>query len=70
MLVFEDKITISLGGNYDKGPKLDAVLLNAGAAIHIAKENCSIEEGIEMAREAIESGKAFEQLERFIAATN
>lgn len=54
----------------EKGPKTDAVIFNAGAAIHIARENCSIEEGIKMAREALESGKALEQLERFIKATN
>ena len=52
-----------------KGPKTDAVLLNAGAAIHIAK-GCSIEEGIREAREAIESGKAAKQLEAFITMSN
>lgn len=52
-----------------KGPKTDVVLLNAGAAIHIAK-GCSIEEGIREAREAIESGKAAKQLEAFIAMSN
>jgi len=54
-----------------KGPKTDAVLLNAGAAIYLSKDDCwSIEEGILIAREMIESGKAMEQLEKFIAATN
>lgn len=52
-----------------KVPKTDAVLLNAGAAIHIAK-GCSIEEGIREAREAIESGKAAKQLEAFITMSN
>lgn len=52
-----------------KGPKTDAVLLNAGAAIHIATQ-CSIEEGIAKAKEAIESGKALEQLEKFIKLSN
>lgn len=52
-----------------KGPKTDAVLLNAGAAIHIAK-GCSIEEGIREARETIESGKAAKQLEAFITMSN
>ena len=47
----------------------DAVVLNAGAAIHIAR-GCSIEEGIEMAKEAIASGKALSQLERFITLSN
>lgn len=53
----------------EQGPKTDAVLLNAGAAIHIAK-GCSIGEGITMAREAIASGMALAQLERFIEASN
>lgn len=53
----------------EQGPKADAVILNAGAAIHIAK-GCSIEEGIEIAREAIASGKALEQLEKFIEYSN
>ena len=50
----------------EQGPKTDTVLMNAGAAIHIAT-GCSIEEGIRQAREAIASGKALEQLKKFIA---
>lgn len=53
----------------EQGPKTDIVLLNAGAAIHIAK-GCSIEEGIAIAREAIDSGKAYKQLEKFIELSN
>jgi anthranilate phosphoribosyltransferase len=53
-----------------QGAKRDAVLLNAGAAIHIAKPEVSIEEGIKLAAEAIDSGKAKAQLEGFVAATN
>ncbi|MBP3543828.1 MAG: anthranilate phosphoribosyltransferase [Lachnospiraceae bacterium] len=49
----------------EKGAKADAVVLNAGAAIHIAR-GCTIEEGIKIAREAIESGRALAQLEKFI----
>ncbi len=53
----------------EKGPKTDAVILNAGAAIHIAR-GCSIEEGIAAAREAIEDGRALTQLQRFIELSN
>ncbi|MCL2043348.1 MAG: anthranilate phosphoribosyltransferase [Treponema sp.] len=53
-----------------KGPKRDAVLLNSAAAIHIAKPEVSIEEGIALAKETIDSGKAMKQLEQFIALTN
>ena len=53
----------------EQGTKTDIVLLNAGAAIHIAK-GCSIEEGIAIARDAIDSGKAYKQLEKFIELSN
>jgi len=49
-----------------KGPKRDAVLLNSAAAIHIAKPEVSIKDGIAIAAETIDSGKAKTQLERFI----
>ncbi len=48
------------------GPKRDAVILNAGAAIHIASDNLSLEEGMKKAKEMIDSGKALEQLKLFI----
>ncbi|MDR1950194.1 MAG: anthranilate phosphoribosyltransferase, partial [Spirochaetaceae bacterium] len=50
-----------------KGPKRDAVLLNSAAAIHIAKPQVSIAEGIGIARDLIDSGKALAQLEQFIS---
>ena len=53
-----------------QGPKFDAVILNAGAAMYVADGNITMEEGIAKAREIITSGKAKEQLEKFIAATN
>jgi len=49
-----------------QGPKRNAVLLNSAAAIHIAKPEVSIEEGIALAAETIDSGKAKTQLEQFI----
>lgn len=54
--------------NGAKGPKTDAVLLNAGAAIYTARESITIEEGIQIAREALESGRAAKQLEDFARA--
>lgn len=53
-----------------EGPKMDVVLMNAGAALHVALEDVTMEQGIERAREIIVSGKGLEQLERFIEATN
>ncbi|MDR1833397.1 MAG: anthranilate phosphoribosyltransferase [Propionibacteriaceae bacterium] len=54
----------------EAGPKTDAVLLNSAAAIHIAKPELSIAEGLAVARDVISSGKALEQLEQFVARTN
>jgi anthranilate phosphoribosyltransferase len=53
----------------EKSPKRDAVLFNSAAAIHIAKPEISIDEGIQMAAEAIDSGKVKNQLEDFIRLT-
>ena len=50
-----------------KGPKTDAVILNAGAAIYVASDDLTIEEAIEIARKTIANGTAKKQLERFIA---
>ncbi|MCM1334737.1 MAG: anthranilate phosphoribosyltransferase [Bacteroides sp.] len=55
--------------NGKKGAGRDSVLLNAGAAIHIAKE-VPIEEGIRLAAEMIDSGKALQTLNDFIAVSN
>ena len=49
-----------------KGAKRDAVLLNAAAALFVDEKASSIEEGIEMAKEAIENGKALKHLEKII----
>ena len=48
------------------GPKRDAVLLNAGASLYIGGKAESMKEGVELAAELIDSGKALKTLERFI----
>jgi len=52
--------------NGEKGPKRDAVLLNSAAAIHIAKPEIDIKDAIAIAADAIDSGKAAQQLKKFI----
>jgi anthranilate phosphoribosyltransferase len=47
----------------EKGPKRDICLLNAGAAIYIADLAKNMEEGIEKAKESIDSGAAMTKLE-------
>jgi anthranilate phosphoribosyltransferase len=60
------KITRGILSGEIKGPKRDAVLLNAGAALFVDGKANSIDEGIKMAAEVIDSGKAFEHLEKII----
>jgi len=52
--------------NGEKGPKRNAVLLNSAAAIHIAKPEIEIKEAVKIAADAIDCGKAKEQLEKFV----
>ncbi len=64
------KITMAILSGEERGAKRTAVLLNAGAAIYLGGKAASIAEGIEMAKEIIDSGRAKEKLEQFIAQTN
>ena len=52
------------------GPKRDAVLMNAGAAIYMAGKAETIQDGIDMARNMIDGGKAAAQLEKFVKLSN
>lgn len=52
------------------GPKMDAVLLNSGAAIYLVSDNITMQEAIQKARELITSGAAAKQLETFIEKSN
>ena len=54
----------------EKGHKRNAVLMNAGAALYIAGEAEDMKSGIALAAELIDSGKALEALEKFIAVSN
>ncbi|MDO4966207.1 MAG: anthranilate phosphoribosyltransferase [Lachnospiraceae bacterium] len=54
----------------EKGPKRDAVLMNAGVAFYIAKKADTISDGIKLAAEIIDSGKAMETLEKLIEESN
>lgn len=56
--------------NGAKGPKRDAVLLNAGASLFIGGKAESFSEGIKLAAEIIDSGKALETLEKFVLVSN
>ncbi|MPN34373.1 Anthranilate phosphoribosyltransferase [bioreactor metagenome] len=53
-----------------KGAKREAVLLNAGAGLYIAEKAASLADGVRLAAELIDSGKAKAKLAEFIAASN
>lgn len=53
-----------------KGHQRNAVLLNAGAALYIGGKSDSMKEGVSLAAELIDSGKALQTLERLIEASN
>lgn len=53
-----------------QGHHRNAVLMNAGAALYIAGKADSYEEGISLAAELIDSGKAARTLEKFIEVSN
>ena len=63
------EITLSVL-NGEKGAKRDAVLLNAGAALYIGGKAESIKEGIILAAEIIDSGKALTTLRKLIEVSN
>ena len=63
-------ITLGILKGGDKGPKRNAVLLNAGAALYIAGKADSFENGIKLAGELIDNGAALAKLEEFIKESN
>lgn len=52
------------------GPKRNAVLLNAGASLYICGKAASFKDGVELAAQLIDSGKAYETMEKFVAISN
>jgi anthranilate phosphoribosyltransferase len=63
-------ITRAILKGEERGAKRDIVLLNAGATLYTGGIASSIDEGIKLAAEAIDSGKAYETLENLIRVSN
>lgn len=59
---YNAELTVSLLKKGENGPKMDVVKLNAGAAIYVGGKADSIKEGMDMAEESINSGKAYLKL--------
>lgn len=56
--------------NGEKGPKRNAVVLNAAAGLVIGQDGIDLREAIHEMEQIIDSGKAAEQLEKFIQLSN
>lgn len=63
------EITLSIL-NGVKGAKRNAVVLNAGAALYLGGKADSIKDGVRLAEDIIDSGKAKKKLEDFIKFSN
>ena len=63
------KITLAIL-NGEKGHKRNAVLMNAGAALYIGGKADCMKDGITLAAEIINSGKALETLNKQIEVSN
>lgn len=63
------EITRAILSGREQGAKRDSVLLNAGAALYIGGKADSVEEGIQLAAEIIDAGKAVKTLEALIETT-
>lgn len=64
------KITLSVLSGEDKGARRDIVLLNAGCALYVTGKAKSITEGVKLAGELIDSGRALGKLNELIEFTN
>jgi anthranilate phosphoribosyltransferase len=54
----------------EKGPKRDVVLLNSGAALYLSGAASSVAEGMRLAAQSIDSGRAREKLDLLVQMTN
>ena len=56
--------------NGERGAKWNAVLLNAGAALYIGEKADSMKDGVALAAELIDSGRAAAVLDRLAEVSN
>ncbi|MFV0322285.1 MAG: anthranilate phosphoribosyltransferase, partial [Alphaproteobacteria bacterium] len=64
------EVILDILGGMQKGAIYDIVILNAGVALYIGGKASSVADGIELAKQSIDSGKAKEALNKLIKITN
>ena len=62
-------ITRAILSGRERGPKRDAVLLNAGAALYVGGKADTLQSGVVLAASLIDSGEALRKLDEFRAAS-
>lgn len=63
-------ITRNVLDGTEQGAKRDAVLLNAGLGLYIGEKVTDIKEGVKVAAQLIDSGRAISKLNEFVALSN
>lgn len=64
------KITEDILSGKEKGSKRDVILMNAGMCLYLGLDGITLKEGVEMAADIIDSGKAYQKLKEFVKDTN
>lgn len=63
-------ITKAILSGEEQGAKRNAVLMNAGAALYLAGKTDTLQDGVKLAGELIDSGRALAKLEEFVKYSN
>ena len=63
-------VTRAILSGEERGAKRAAAVINAGAALLVAGKADSLKGAVQLAQETLDSGKALEKLEQFIALSN
>ena len=64
------KMALAILKGEEKGHKRNAILMNAGAALYIGGKADSMKDGVKLAAELIDSGKALETLNKLVEISN
>ena len=59
-------ITRAILSGQEQGAKRDAVIINAAAGLYVADKAEDLSDGVKLAQELIDGGRAMQQLEKFI----
>ncbi len=66
---FNARVIRDIFSGVEKGPRRDFLVLNNGATLYVSGKAASIQEGMELSRSLIDSGKAQRKLEELIEAS-